>query len=182
MNYHLHSGERNDIKTRVWLRTETLTTPALQQDYFERVDRDPTVLWRYIKGEEKEDIGIFGLTSINNESAEFSILVYKEHRKQGYGKSMLESLLDYGFNHLGLNEIYGETYGYEVAAKEWFDDLGVSYIEENGILWNPALHAFKKIGFSISKEQNKLKKYGYDVIGQKVVMTRKMYKARNNAV
>lgn len=71
-------------------------------------------------------VGVCGLTSIDlvNRHAEFSLYIGPECQKKGYATAALKTLVQYGFNVLGLNHIYGET----------FDE-------------NPAVKCFEKVGF-----------------------------------
>lgn len=56
--------------------------------------------------------GTCGLTSISmiHRHAEWSLLIGPEYQGKGYGKAALKLLLEYGFNHLGLNRIWGEIF------------------------------------------------------------------------
>lgn len=70
-------------------------------------------------------IGVCGLTSIDMEArkAEFSLYIGPEHQGKGYGSEALKLLLYHGFLNLGLNQIWGETFDKNPAAK-MFEELG----------------------------------------------------------
>lgn len=72
-------------------------------------------------------VGICGLTDIDtiNGHAEFSLYIGPEFQGQKYGEMALKALVNYGFNVLRLNHIFGETFE-----------------------GNPAASMFKKVGFS----------------------------------
>lgn len=76
-------------------------------------------------------IGVCGLTDIDwvNRRAEFSLYVRPGNQGQGYGKQGLQMLLNYGFDVLNLNRIWGETFEDNPALK-LFESLG---FEEEGI-------------------------------------------------
>jgi RimJ/RimL family protein N-acetyltransferase len=58
-----------------------------------------------------EFVGVCGLTSINmsHRTAEFSLYCALEYQGKGYAKKALKTLLNYGFNELGLQNIWGEV-------------------------------------------------------------------------
>lgn len=64
-------------------------------------------------------IGVCGLTSIDliNRHAEFSIYIGKEYQGSSYGAGALKTLVKHGFDALGLNHIFGETFDGNPAAK-----------------------------------------------------------------
>lgn len=68
----------------------------------------------------KDFVGYCGLDKISmNRTAEISCLVGREWEGMGIGTDAVNSLLDYGFNKLGLNRIYGEVYQTTTAVKFW---------------------------------------------------------------
>lgn len=68
-------------------------------------------------------VGCAGLTSIDNvnSSAEFSLYIGPEYHRKGYGKTALKTLIEYGFNYLNLNSIWGETFDGNPALKMFLD-------------------------------------------------------------
>lgn len=120
---------RNDYSIWKWCRQNDLISDIAQQGWYERQAKDPSSkMYRIEVNAEKytETVGVCGLTNLDfaNRHAEFSIYVGPEHQKRGYGKKALSLLLSHGFQNLGLNLIWGET----------FDG-------------NPALALFEAMGF-----------------------------------
>jgi RimJ/RimL family protein N-acetyltransferase len=72
-----------------------------------------------ILNDKEMNIGTCGLTSIDlvHRSAEFSLLIAPDYHKNGYGRAALKQLLHYGFTHLGLHSIWGETFQGNPAFK-----------------------------------------------------------------
>lgn len=117
---------RNDPKIRRWTRQSDLLTWKAHQEWFERIQTDPTVrMYRIAGALIQETLGVCGFTSIDwqNRRAEFSLYISPEHQGHRLGTEALKTLLHHGFMTLGLNCIWGET----------FDG-------------NPAAHLFEKIG------------------------------------
>jgi len=73
-------------------------------------------------------IGCCGLTSIDyvNSRAEFSLYIGSECQGYGFGKQALYELFMVGFDKLGLNRIWGETFNN-----------------------NPAIHVFESLGMEL---------------------------------
>lgn len=73
-------------------------------------------------------VGVCGLTSIDlvNRHAEFSIYVASQFHGAGVGKKALSQLVSYGFNTLGLNHIFGETFEGN-PARGTFEALGFKF-------------------------------------------------------
>ena len=46
---------------------------------------------------------------------------------QGYGRAALKTLLSYGFDVLGLNKIWGETFEHNTAANRLFLSIGMNH-------------------------------------------------------
>jgi len=94
-----------------------------------RIAKDPSIEMFGILATDKknENIGTCGLTSISyiHGTAEFSLLINPELQGRGYGTDSLKALLQYGFENMRLNCIWGETFE-----------------------TNPALKMFKKIGMT----------------------------------
>lgn len=71
-------------------------------------------------------VGVCGLTSIDmvNRRAEFSLYIDADYHGKGFGKYALGLLLDHGFNALGLNRIWGESFSNNEKALGMFKSLG----------------------------------------------------------
>ena len=70
-------------------------------------------------------VGAAGLTSLDfaNRRAEFSLYVAPELQGKGVGRRALHCLLMHGFENLGLNVIWGETFDGNPAAR-MFESMG----------------------------------------------------------
>lgn len=68
----------------------------------------------------KDLVGYCGLDKINmNRTAEISCLIGQEWQGNNYATEAVEFLLDYGFNKLGLNHIFGEVYQTTSTLEFW---------------------------------------------------------------
>lgn len=119
---------RNNSKVYKWCRQNAPLHIANHKKWYEWQASDPSVdmFYAYMTNSDHEYfVGVCGLTSIDmvNRRAEFSCYIDPEYQNRGYGKRTLITLFKYGFDSLGLNRIWGET----------FDG-------------NPALGLFEKIG------------------------------------
>lgn len=137
---------RND--SLVWTREINPTTALQQQDFFQHLPRTSRYFVILTKDHKNEPliVGLCGLTGIDqiHRKAEFSLLIGTEHRKKGYGSQALILLLNFGFESLGLNLIFGETFSYP-------RDFGT----------NPGAKAYEKLGFKLDGVLRKrYKKYG----------------------
>jgi RimJ/RimL family protein N-acetyltransferase len=116
---------RNDVRISAWSRQNGLISLEEMYKWHERTSRDPTKKIFGLLNEHNENVGTVGLSNISlmHGTAEFSILIGPEYQLKGYGKEGLIELLKYGFNHLRLNTIYGETF-YGNPALKLFLSLG----------------------------------------------------------
>lgn len=120
---------RNNYEIWRWCRQVGPISDAEQVRWFNRQSEDPTIrMYKLAVRTEKEikAVGVAGLTSIDqlNRRAEFSLYVCPEMQRHGLGKRFLSLLFAHGFDHLGLNVIWGETFDQNPAAK-MFEKLGM---------------------------------------------------------
>lgn len=140
---------RND--PRIWstCRQNHIITDYQQMRWAENIDSDPTIQMLGIYAKEsarglgvtdlstgKVDlethfVGVCGLTSINSNhgTAEFSLYIGPEYQGKGYGKAALIHLLDYGFNRLRLETVWGEVMQHNQAAN-MFQDVGFTVMKD----------------------------------------------------
>lgn len=126
---HYQMAWRNDPKVNAWTRQNGILSAMDMKRWFEQIDTDPSIkMFGIAAASTGEDVGTCGLTSIRpvHGTAEFSLLIAPDHHKKGYGKAALIELLKYGFKHMRLNCIWGET-----------------------IVGNHALEMFKNVGFHV---------------------------------
>lgn len=119
---------RNDPCIWAWCRQNDLISEQEQVEWIERQRKDPSIRMYVIEDVNSNAVGVCGLTSIDryNRRAEFSLYIGPEKQRMGFAKKALSTLLSHGFQNLGLNVIWGET----------FDE-------------NPALEIFKGLGFQV---------------------------------
>ena len=129
---------RNNEKIRKWCRQYSLINIYKHHEWIVEQSEDPQVKMFGIsihtgKTKPKDstivpfiDIGVCGLTSIDliNRNAEFSLYVIPEHQRVGYGKKALDLLLRHGFQDMGLERIWGETFDGNPAGK-MFESMGM---------------------------------------------------------
>lgn len=127
-NLEKYRGWRNDYRVWKWCRQNDLISEDDQGEWFSKQREDKKIRMYEILNDAGEAIGVCGLTDIDliNRRAEFSLYLAPDWQGAGYGTRALRTLLSHGFNNLGLNLIWGETF------------------EEN-----PALEIFKKLGMKI---------------------------------
>lgn len=91
-------------------------------------EREDVRMYAIISKDTLKPVGVCGLTSIDliNRHAEFSLYIGNELQGGGYGKAALKTLVQHGFDALGLNHIFGETFDGNHAAK-MFEKVGFKY-------------------------------------------------------
>lgn len=121
---------RNQYEVFRWCRQNGLISDLDQERWFERQNDDPGtrmfLVYPMVPGVVSGPVGVCGLTSIDfiNRRAEFSLYINPAEHGQGYGTGALKTILTYGFDALGLNCIWGETFDGNPAAK-LFEKLGM---------------------------------------------------------
>lgn len=109
---------RNDPEIRQWCREYRLITPQMQQTWANKVQTDDhnymfSICVRPSMSDPTDGcVGVTGLTGINwvHRSAEFSIYIAPEYQHRGYATAALKTLIRHGFDDMGLNRIWGETF------------------------------------------------------------------------
>lgn len=120
---------RNHRKINEWCRQIGLVSEFDQERWYERINTDKSIRMFAIKGMLDDSIkGVCGLTSIDYQAsrAEFSLYIEPNSQGMGYGKKALKTLLKFGFNDLGLNLIWGETFEGNPAL-DMFQSLGMFF-------------------------------------------------------
>jgi RimJ/RimL family protein N-acetyltransferase len=145
---------RNDPRIYRWTRQNGLISDAEHAKWEDRIESDPSIKMFGIRSHLDEEIGTVGLTSISNVhgSAEFSLFIAPDYQNKGYGRESLVELLKYGFDHLRLNLVWGETLK-DNPARKMFKSIG--FVEE-GYLRSRYFKNGKytdSIIFSITKEE-----------------------------
>ena len=105
------------------LRTEHFITPEMQDRFYENVICNENSKHRYVSFIKKQDgfVGIGGITNISwsNRTGEISLILMPGYIGQGIGSECVQHLLDYGFNRLNMQNIYGECYESNPFVKFW---------------------------------------------------------------
>lgn len=121
---------RNDWDTRKWCRQVGLIDDFQQRTWLENQSKRDDIQMFGILSDSLAGgynyIGVCGLTDIDyvHSRAEFSLYIFPEFRLNGYAKKALLELLRYGFNELGLQQIWGETFKGN-PAYNLFKDIGM---------------------------------------------------------
>lgn len=133
MEFKIDSLNLKDVeKIRLWrnenlqaLRTPYLLTSEMQEDFYNNVISNRQSNNRFW-GLKKQSsvwcfVGMIGLVNIEweNSIGEISIIIDPSIRHCGVGEKAIDILLDYGFNHLNLSNIYGECYKCNEAHIFW---------------------------------------------------------------
>lgn len=119
---------RNDYRVWRWCRQFEPLHHSKHMAWFQWQASDKSVSMFAVLDREGDIVGVCGLTDIDqtNRRAEFSLYIDPDRGGQGYGKAALRTLFKHGFDRLGMNVIWGET----------FDE-------------NPAAHLFESVGMTI---------------------------------
>lgn len=118
-------------QVRIWrnddismLRTPFFLTKEMQETFYNNVICNRNSEHRYyaiVTDDRKDFIGMGGLTNISleNRSAEISLIINPEYRLKGYGIKSVILLLEEGFKRINLDNIYGECYTCSQALRFW---------------------------------------------------------------
>lgn len=104
---------RNDPRIRNWCRQTGLISPRDQERwYLWQNDDKNTQMFSIIEQGKQDVVGVCGLTSIDYicRRAEFSLYIAPKFQGFKLGYCALKTLVKYGFNDLGLNSIWGESF------------------------------------------------------------------------
>lgn len=130
--------ERN--KTIGVLRTPFMLTLEQQMEFYNNICCNRNSKSRYFAVRKKhfqEIIGMVGLENIEFENGigEISIIVGAGYTGVGVGDKAVEAILNYGFNSLRLQSIYGECYKCNTNIEFWIKQVK-KYNEYSTILPN----------------------------------------------
>jgi len=105
----------------VW-RTPYLLTDEMQADFYHDIvcNRNANSRWWSVYTQDKL-MAFAGLTDIEWENglAQISLVVMPEVGTSGYGKQVVEMVLDEAFGNMGLKTVYGECYMCNPAVEFW---------------------------------------------------------------
>lgn len=124
---------RNDPAVYMWCRQNAPLHWQRHEEWYQWQAKDSATEMFVLCDDDDTGLiyGCCGLTSIDyvNRRAEFSLYIGKEYQGTGYGQQGLQKLFNFGFNFLGLNLIWGETFEGNPAARI-FEKIGM---EKEGV-------------------------------------------------
>ena len=118
---------RNDYRVWEWCRQYEPLHWKDHLAWYERQVSDKSISMFAVLTDSDELIGVCGFTDIDmvNRRAEFSLYIDPDLVGRGYGKGALNTLFRHGFERLGLNLIWGETFE-KNAASYLFEAIGMT--------------------------------------------------------
>lgn len=102
------------------LRTPGVTTNEMQDRFFKKLQESDNMKYFSIYTQ-NGCIGLVGLTDIHqdNKNAEISLIIDPKHQGKGHGKEAVKQILEYAFDELELENVYGECYYCNPNIKFW---------------------------------------------------------------
>ena len=149
--------ERGDLtQIREWLCDPELrvligATGAMSEDdaenWFARVDADPSRIWYVIVTDDDRVIGEAGLLRLVPEwrTTDMTVIVgEKDQRGKGFGSEAGRLLLDLAFNYLGLHRVAIGVVGFNEAALSFWKKLGFREegVQRDGYFHDGTFHDF----------------------------------------
>jgi len=127
---------RNDKRICEWIIHEPMTFES-QVKWFENLNN---ALYFCIELKTGERIGIIGLFEISSkhQRAKWTLKIHPDYWRKGYGKETIKLFLNYVFNTMNINKIWGDCFTENIAEVNNLQKLG---FREEGI-WND--HYFHK--------------------------------------
>lgn len=166
---------RNDPKVYKWCRQNAPLHWGRHLDWYTWQSQDSSVSMFTIEVG-SGFAGVCGLTDIDmvNRRAEFSLYIAPKKQKAGLGQEALCQLLEYGFNDLGLNRIWGEVYDGNDKALHIFKKLGFlqegvrrEFYFRDGRHIDAHLISINRAGYYMSRNLKEAGKAGGRLIGTK---------------
>ena len=125
---------RNSPEVMAYTRGSELLSEKDQERWLERIENDKSIQMFGIQLtdmtadaiEFRENVGTCGLCSISmiHRTAEWSLLIGPEYQGKGYATEAFRLLLNYGFNQIGLQRIWGEIFVNNEASKHIAEKFG----------------------------------------------------------
>lgn len=98
----------NDVRLWPYILKNRFVNEIEHEAFFEALANDKSRDY-FILEDETAPLGLCGFTHLDffhSKGELFLYIVEETARGKGHGNAMMDFLLDYGFNHLGLNRIY----------------------------------------------------------------------------
>ena len=131
--YHLE--KKNYVADPMMCETPYIYIPQIAQSEFEKKVNDPNRVWFAIL---LNDI-VIGDVYIKNidlqeRSGTLSIALIQDcYKDKGYGTSIEKTVLEYGFNELGLSVIYADVVLRNTRSQHVLEKIGFEYLYEDNI-------------------------------------------------
>ena len=128
------AGLLKDLKDESWFGTHktTIVNNISQMNWIEKVSNSSTDLYLLAYNKKISPIGIYKISNIDwiNRSYDSAHDIFKEYRKKGYGKLVLEAGVDFGFEVLNMHRMDTEVLenniaSYKNAVYAGFKDEGI---------------------------------------------------------
>ena len=88
-------------------------------------------VWAGYEKQSDEFIGFFELAHLDTtDEIEVGYRLFKEYWGQGYATEMTKTLINYGFNKMGLDQIAGITHPENIASQKVLLKSGLAYIKD----------------------------------------------------
>ena len=122
----------NDFKVTDKINASTnVVTKESEKEWIEKNSRIGNYQFAIVKQENDELIGncsLFDIDFINQIGTVGIFIGEEENRNKGYGTEALKLLIDYGFNHLNLNNIMLTVYSFNENAIACYKKVGFKEI------------------------------------------------------
>lgn len=125
---------RNDQTTWIYLTDATLVTPAMQEQWFEKISQASDAAYFTvvkIKREfpilyEDDFLGIIRMDEYdaNNRSARIGCDIIPEMRGKGYGTKAFRACMKYFFHHIGLHRLWLCVLDNNMVAQKLYSNVG----------------------------------------------------------
>lgn len=96
-------------------------------DLYKKTERNiDHAVFTIVSKEENTPLGKITYSDYNplNQSARLGVLIDEDHRKKGYAKDALLTLINYLFRYRNLNKVYGEISEHNEDAVKLVDSIG----------------------------------------------------------
>ena len=118
---------RNSDVIKKWMYTKEKILLESHLKFIDGLKTESTKLYFLVKSDDKY-IGVIDFTKINKENLHMGI--YTNPNLKGFGKTLLELIIDYSFNILNVNEIIAEVFEENPRAYQLYLSYGFIKIDE----------------------------------------------------
>lgn len=122
------------------LRTSYKLNYEMQKEWFknEICNRDSRSRFFIMKNEDeleyntKFNIGYGGIENIQweNRIGEISLLIFENYKNKGFGSKFAQFLINFAFNNLNLNSIFGECYCTNIDSVNFWEKIVLKFQNE----------------------------------------------------